>query len=178
MAKLPLWLSDERKGILANLLLECAYNNYDLKVEESTGYLYYIEYREALAKLVPYWITDDKDRRSYEHKITQYNFHRLNEKGKVKGSFNAISKDIYFGNQPQYYFERYGTDIVNFHRIAVIRLASTFTRLHIDISAPLRLLSKNRKRKIRRYGKGLPLEIERMIEAIIRQSVKGYLASN
>jgi hypothetical protein len=103
--------------------------------------------------------------------------HHIPEVGALRGQFNAISRDIYFEGQPQYYLESLGVSGLTFKPFAKIRIASSFARLHVDIAEPLKAVSKNKRRKAIRYGQTLPVEIQKQVEAICNRAIAHFLSA-
>ena len=134
--------------------------------------LYELKEREVIAD----WIKEDRQARVYLNRVMSRSLHLLPEVGSVRGSFNAISRDIYHDGQPQYFVEALGISGVTLRPFAKIRIASSYTRLHVDISQPLKTLSKNRKRKFIRYSKPLPVAVEVDIQELCNLAIAKYLS--
>ena len=133
-------------------------------------------YDKLSREVVADWVKDDQSKRAYERKLAQRELHFLPSRGRLRGMFGAISREIYHDNQPLWYFENIGFSVVKSSPFAVVRIASSFTRLHIDIGAELRKVSKNRKRKFTRYGKALPIPVQLAVEKTVNKAIKSYLA--
>jgi len=133
-------------------------------------------YDLRLAEVIGDWIAEDKQAKAYERKAISRLLHTIPEVGKLRGQFNAISRDIYHESQPTYFIECLGISGLTFKPFAKVRIASTYTRLLVDLKAPLANVSKNRKRKFIRYGKGLPIEVQREVELSCNQAIAHYLS--
>ena len=172
MAK-PKWVTPDRQACLVRLFFHsggfCVYGHKPCTIPEH-HYEIYIE------GIISNWIADDKAQRQAEWQAEQRQLHHLGERRfPLEGRFNAISQEIFFGNQPQYYFEGLGISGLTLTPFAKIRLASSYMHLHIYLGDTLKSVSKSKRRKAIRYGKALPVEIQRQINQIIRQAVRHYL---
>ena len=133
-------------------------------------------YDLRLAEVIGDWIAEDKQAKAYERKAISRLLHTIPEVGKLRGQFNAISRDIYHESQPTYFIECLGISGLTFKPFAKVRIASSYVRLHVDLKAPLTSVSKNRKRKFIRYGKGLPPEVEKEVELTCNRAIAHYLS--
>jgi hypothetical protein len=138
-----------------------------------TARLYEVKESEVIAD----WKADDREQRAYEQRQIQRALHRIPERGALRGTFNAISRTIYHDNQPQYYVESIGVSGMTIRPFAKVRLASSYTRVHVDLGDSLVKVSKNRKRKAIRYGKALPPEVQNDISTRCGKAVAHYLNS-
>jgi hypothetical protein len=171
---MPKWATPERQAELVRLFLHsggfCVYGESPCTNPRAHHYENYI------IGLINDWVADDREARAYLNRIMSRQLHRIPEIGTLRGSFNAISRDIYFESQPQYYIESLGISGITFKPFAKIRIASSFTRLHVDIAEPLKAVSKNKRRKAIRYGHALPVEIQRQVEEICNRAIAHYLS--
>ena len=87
--------------------------------------------------------------------------------------FSGMARDIFFDSQPLFYPEGIGFSAITFKPFAKLRLASSFTRLHIDLGDSLKRMSKNQRRKALRYGK-----LAETVKARISETVRHYLANS
>jgi len=133
-------------------------------------------YDLKLAEVIEDWIREDKQAKAYERKAISRMLHLIPEVGALRGQFNAISRDIYHESQPIYFIECLGISGLTFKPFAKVRIASSYTRLFVDLQAPLTSVSKNRKRKYIRYGKGLPMGVERQVELSVNKAIAHYLS--
>jgi len=133
-------------------------------------------YDLRLSEVIGDWIAEDKQAKAYERKAISRLLHTIPEVGKLRGQFNAISRDIYHESQPTYFIECLGISGLTFKPFAKVRIASSYTRLLVDLQAPLARVSKNRKRKFIRYGKGLPIEVEKQVELMCNRAIAHYLS--
>jgi hypothetical protein len=133
-------------------------------------------YELKLREVIEDWIAEDKQARAYERKAISRLLHRIPEVGALRGVFSAISRDIFFDSQPQYYIECLGISGLTFKPFVKVRIASSYTRLLVDLKAPLSRVSKNRKRKFIRYGKGLPIDVQKDVELTCNRAIAHYLS--
>jgi len=133
-------------------------------------------YDRAIDAIVKDWVREDATARAYLRDVESKRLHSLNETGSLRGHFNAISRSIYFDNQPMFQVLGLGIDSLTFKPFAKIRIASSIVALHVDISEALRPLSKCKKRKAIRYGKPLPNIIAEVVSECASKAVCRYLA--
>jgi hypothetical protein len=133
-------------------------------------------YDLKLAEVIGDWIAEDRQAKAYERKAISRLLHTLSEVGALRGQFNAISRDIYHESQPTYFIECLGISGLTFKPFAKVRIASSYVRLHVDLKAPLANVSKNRKRKYLRYGKGLPIGVQKEVELTCNKAIAHYLS--
>lgn len=125
--------------------------------------------------LIKYWIDDDRDKDRYEWNYESNQLHKTSDRHKpIRGLFSGISRDIWHDTQPLYYLESMGISGLTFKPFAKLRLASSGTRIYVDISDVLKPLSKNARRKAIRYGKS-SLAIENGVKATCSKAVKTFL---
>ena len=125
--------------------------------------------------LIKYWINDDRERDRFEWEIERENLHRTSDRTlPLRGQFSAVSRDIWHDSQPLYYLETLGISGLTFKPFAKLRLASSGTRLYVDVSDIFKPLSKNAKRKAIRYGKPNNA-IQNEIRHTCVEAVKSYL---
>lgn len=121
------------------------------------------------------WINEDRIERLADYKAETEARHKLNYRTMpLAGTFSGIAQDIYYDNQPQYYLENIGISGLTFKPFAKLRLASSNIRLFVDISALLKPLSKNKKRKAVRYGKA-SIDFQDRLDITCQKAVNNYL---
>ena len=168
----PKWATPERQAHLVRLFLRnggfCVFGEKPCSNPELHHYEPFID------SVIKDWIAEDREARSYLLRLQRQVLHRIPERGSLRGTFNAISRTIYHDNQPRYYLEGIGISGLTFIPFAKVRLASSFTRLHVDIGDILKGLSKNKRRKAVRYAKALPVEAQREVERLCSRAVAHY----
>jgi hypothetical protein len=118
---------------------------------------------------------DDRAEAQAEYRAEQEARHKTNDRRyPAHGTFNAVSKDIYYDQQPEFRIEGLGMSGLTLQPFAKVRLASSVIALHVDLEDTLRGLSKCKKRKALRYGK-IPTGIQDKVENKCWQAVKQYL---
>jgi len=171
MSQSPQWVTAERQSHLVNLFIRsggfCIYGHKPCSCPEH----HYVPFTEGL---ILDWIADDREERNALRKIEQRAMHSLGEIGKVKGQFDAVSRDIFYANQPLYYIGGLGISGLTFRPFAKVRLSSSFICLHVDITSEIRSISKNKRRKAVRYGR-LPFGFMETIEQRCSLAVHHYL---
>lgn len=167
------WATPERQSHLVRLFLRsggfCVFGEKPCSNPEHHHYEPFID------ALVKDWIADDRDARAFILRLQRQTLHRLPERGAIRGIFSAISRTIFHDNQPLFYFEGIGISGLTFQPFVKVRLASSCTRLHVDIGDVLRGVSKNRRRKAIRYSKALPPEAQRQVDSLCGRAVADHL---
>jgi hypothetical protein len=165
---MPKWATPSRQAHLVNLFNRsqgfCVFGHKPCPYPEH-HYELYIE------GLIAEWISEDKAQAKAEWQAEQRRLHSLGERRYTHcGQWSAIGKDIFYGNQPQYYLEGIGISGLTFKPFAKVRLASSYMNLHIDLADSLKDTSKNARRKAIRYGR-----LTDTAQARIRKAVRHYL---
>ena len=171
---LPKWATLDRRNVLVQLFLSsggfCVYGHKKCLIPEHHYYLY----SECLIKD---WKHLDKEQSQAEWEAERKALHSLGERSyPIRGQFSAISRDIYAGNQPLYYFEGQAVSGLTLTPFIRVRLASSYIRLYVDLGEALRQVSKSKRRKAIRYGKALPVPTKVAIRRKVLEAVKHYLA--
>ena len=171
----PKWVTPDRQAHLVRLFNDsggfCVYGHKLCLIPEHY-YEVFIDY------LIGDWRGDDRSQEQAEWEAERQQLHRVGERHyPLHGQFSAVSKDIFFAEQPLYYIAGLGISGLTFKPFAKIRLSSSFVGLYVELGDTLQGLSKYKRRKAIRYGKPLPYEIEKEIARICRLAVRHYLAS-
>jgi len=171
---LPMWATLDRQTLLVKLFVSsggfCVYGHKKCLIPEHHYYIY-------TELLIRDWKQSDREDRLALWHAEQRAMHSLGERTfPLTGQFNAISRDIFYSNQPLYYLEGQAVSGLTLMPFVVVRLASSYMRLHIDLGRELRQVSKSKRRKAIRYGKPLPQETESIIRHKVFEAVKDYLA--
>jgi len=149
----------------------CAYGDYPCYKPFGSHYENYAD------NLIAEWKQSDKDDRLALWQAEQRAMHSLGERTyPVTGRFSAISRDIYHDSQPLYYLDGQSVSGLTLLPFVMVRIASSYMRLFVDLGTELRQVSKNKRRKAIRYGKPLPQETEAIIRRRVLQAVRDYLA--
>ena len=173
MSCYPKWSTPSRQALLVKLFVEsrgfCVYGHKPCLIPEH-HYEVYIEL------LIADWKADDREQRLALWQAERRQLHRTGERRyPLKGQFSAVSKDIFFAEQPLYYLLGLGISGLTFKPFAQVRLSSNFTSLYVDLGDTLKGLSKSKRRKAIRYGKPLPKSVEGEIANLCRQAIRHYL---
>jgi hypothetical protein len=122
------------------------------------------------------WKADDRQTRQAERRIEQRQLHSLGEKQKpIRGQFSTIAQDIFYASQPSHYLEGLGISGLTFQPFAKVRVSSSYIRLYVELGDTLKGLSKSKRRKAIRYGKALPVAIQKQIDLLCSLAVRHYL---
>jgi len=170
---IPNWNTPSRQQHLVDLFLDsggfCVFGHKPCTNPEH----HYINFIEGL---ITDWKADDRAQDSAEWQAERQRLHSLGERRyPIRGQFNNISQDIFFGNQPLFYLVGLGVSGLTLSPFAKVRVSSSYANLFIDLGDTLKGVSKNRRRKAMRYGKPLPIEYRRRVELICREAVRHYL---
>jgi hypothetical protein len=124
---------------------------------------------------IKYWIDDDRGADRYNWNIEREALHRTSDRVlPLRGRFSAVSRDIYHDTQPFFFIEKMGISGLTFKPFAKLRLASSGTRLYVDISDVLKPISKNARRKAVRYAKSNNA-LQNEIYSLCSMAVKKYI---
>ena len=164
----PKWVTPDRQAHLVKLFLRsqgfCVFGHKPCPYPEH-------HYEVFIENLIADWVADDRAQRQAEWQAERKAMHSLAERRyPLRGRFSNISKDIFYGNQAQFYLEGIGISGLTFEPFAKVRLASSFMRLHIYLGDSLKNTSKNARRKALRYGR-----LSETAYKLISLAVKHYL---
>jgi len=172
----PKWATPDRKRQLVAVFLRskgfCVFGHKPCQIPEH-HYEIYIE------TLIQDWIADDKAQRQAEWQAERQLLHsQADRRYPASGQFNAVSKDIFFAIQPDYYLIGLGISGLTFKPFAKLRLPSSYLNLFVDLGDTLKGVSKSKRRKAIRYGKALPIEIQEQVDRLCNLAVRLYLANS
>ena len=167
MTNQPKWATPDRKSTLVRLFTIsrgfCVFGHKDCLIPEH----HYELFAEVLIKD---WVSDDKAQKQAEWQFERQQLHLTNDRRyPLEGQFSAVGKDVFYASQPQYYTIGLGMSGLTLKPFAKIRIASSYTNLHIDLGDSLKDIGKNKRRKAIRYGR-----ITDTIQARIREAVRHY----
>ncbi len=172
----PQWASAERQAQLVAILTAYLADLTKWQLDLYTGMPLCKEYDQRIKGLIAYWCADDRIAKRIEWELERIALHSLGERRyPIRGRFNNISADIWHDSQPVFSLEGLGMSGLTLTPFARVKLSSSYMRLYIDLGNTLKHTSKNARRKAIRYGKSLPLEIEKKVNELIRLAVKDYL---
>ena len=171
---LPKWATLDRRTLLVKLFLDsegfCVYGHKKCLIPEH----HYSIYTEILIRD---WKQSDRDDRLADWQAERRVIHSLGERTyPIRGRFSAIARDIFAGQQPLYYFQGQAVSGLTLKPFVMVRLASSYMRLFVDLGEALRGVSKSKRRKAVRYGKPLPRETEAIIRHKVIEAVRDYIA--
>ena len=169
---MPQWSTPERRDHLVRLFSRsggfCVFGKRPCANPEAH---HYEPFTDALIRD---WIADDREARHYAEALQRRALHRIPERGALRGTFSAISRDIYYDSQPDYFVEGIGVSGLTHRPFAKVRVPSSFVRLHVDITDAMRGMSKNKRRKAKRYANALPVPVQREVERMCHEAVRHY----
>jgi len=139
-----------------------------------SGEFYHPAYEARVRLIIADWVADDRATAQAEWKAEQRAIHSLAERGPQRGEFNATGRDAFYAEQPLYYQLGLGISGLTFRPFAKVRIASTFTGLHVELGDTLKGVSKSRRRKAIRYGKPLTRAVQGEIDAKCSDAVRQY----
>ena len=171
---LPKWATPERRIALVQLFLSsggfCVYGHKNCLIPEHHYHLY-------IENLIDDWKQLDREATQAEWEAERKLLHSLWERSyPTRGQFSAVSREIYAGNQPLYYFEGQSVSGVTLTPFVRARIASSYMRLYVDLGDILRQVGKTKRRKAIRYGKPLPQRVEVQIRRRVLEAIQHYLA--
>ncbi len=172
MARQPKWATQVRKTRLVRIFTDsrgfCVFGHPKCTIPEH-------HYEIFIEGLIADWKADDRTQAQAEWQAEYKVRHSTNDRRyPLHGRFSAVSQDVFYDQQPEFFLEGLGVSGLNFKPFAKLRLASSFMRLHVDLGDTLKGLSKSQRRKAIRYGK-IPKEIHDKIHDACWLAVKHYL---
>ena len=176
MAK-PKWATPIRQAYLAQLMTSY-FRQAGWQFDLLTAEVYHPEYEARAKALIANWSRDDRAQSQALWEVERKALHSLGERRyPLKGQFSAIGKDVFYAEQPNHYLEGLGISGLTFKPFAKVRIASSYMRLfvNVDLGNTLKGVSKSKRRKAIRYGKALPVQVQRRIEELCRLAVRQYL---
>jgi hypothetical protein len=172
----PKWLTSKRKYFLSQLSLNYLSSLDGWKLDLLSGEFYNEQYETDIHRIISNWVADDRESNKYAWQAERKALHTLNEKRlPLRGRFNNVSSTIWHENQPLYYLENIGMNGLTLKPYARVKISSSFVHLYVDLGDNLRSMSKHKKRKVIRYHKPLPSQVNEIISRLITQAVKHYL---
>ena len=172
----PKWATPDRQAHLVDLFTRsggfCVFGHRPCPNPEH-------HYQIFIEGLISDWQADDRALQAELWRTERSHIHSLGERTyPLRGQFSAISKDIYFASQPEYYLAGLSVDGLTFKPFAKVRLASGYTFLYVSLGDILRKVSKCKRRKAIRYGRPLPPNVEAEVVKVCNLAVKHYLDHN
>ncbi len=169
MAILPNWSTPQRRDYLVELFYQsngfCVYGEERCTVEEH-NYAVYIE------DIIDTWKAEDRDRVAYLWRLERETMH--DERGRWGSRFDPVSRDVFMATRPEYYLVGMGLNPLTFNRVAMVRIPSTFNVLFVDVSEAVQGMSKNIRRKAKRYGHELPEEAMLTVDTLCKAAVRDW----
>ena len=167
MKRYPRWVTLDRQSHLVNLFVRsqgfCVFGHKPCPCPEH-------HYELFIEHLIKDWVSDDRAQGQADWQAQRQLLHSLGERREpLRGRFSAISKDIFYSEQPQFYLLGLGISGLTFTPFAKVRLASNFVHLFVDLGDTLKAVSKNQRRKAIRYGK-VTSRINSQIEQAVKRS--------
>ena len=168
MSKQPNWATPGRQAYLVKLFNRsqgfCVFGHRPCPYPEH-------HYQLFIEGLIADWVREDRAEKQAQWQAERKALHSLGERRyPLRGRFSNISKDIFYGKQPQFYLEGIGISGLTLKPFAKVKIASSYTRLYIDLADSLKDMSKNARRKALRHGRLTDTASQR-----IRQAVRHYL---
>jgi len=133
-------------------------------------------YTKVIDEIAEDWRKDDLDARAYQKRLDDIAMHKLPERGRLRGHFNAISRTIFADNQPMFEVIGLGVSGLTYQAFVKVRVASSVIALHVDITEAVKVLSRNKRKKVLRYGQPLPATIMEIVSAEASKAIADYLA--
>ena len=101
------------------------------------------------------WIYEDRLNAQADWQAEYEARHKLNTQRfkPLYGKFSAVARDVWHDSQPLFYIEAIGVSGLTYKPFAQVRIASTQTKLYVNISQAIKPLSKHKRKKMLRYGK-------------------------
>lgn len=162
--RLPKWVTPERQQTLVRLFERskgfCVFGHHRCLNPEH-------HYEVFIEGLIADWQSEDHQRREADWKHEERRIHH-GEKGVFGRRFDPIEREVFMATRPEYYLRDTGVSVFGSVRpVALVRVPSTNIGLFVDV-ANAKALSKNKRRKMRRYGQE---ESAEDVDQLCRQAV-------
>ena len=168
----PKWITPQRQLKLVELFDRshgfCVYGHKRCQIPEH-------HYEIFISDLIKDWVSDDRYNDIQNWNFERKTLHRTNDRRTpIHGQFSAVSKDIFFDSQPEFYVESVGVSGLTFCAFVKLRVASDYTRLFVDLTNTFKGMTKNQRHKAIRYGK-LSVEQSQRVYHNCWLAVRDYL---
>jgi len=132
-------------------------------------------FQNYIEPLIKDWVDDDRGERAELWRKEQREMHRLNERRWKKCQFDAVARDVFLQQQPDYYLEGVGISGLTFTRIAKVRVPSMPVRLFVDVadSKLPKKLGQNARKRARRQA-ALQIGEDKSIDTMCRKAVQHF----
>ena len=174
MVTKPQWATSQRQAHLVALFYRsggfCVFGDKGCTVDAH-------HYPIFMETCIEEWKAEDRETRSVLLKVEQSTIHD-GTYGRYGGSFDPVTRDVYYQQRPVYYLMGFGVSAVSKRRIAVIRVPSTFIRLYVDVADAFQGVSysRNKRRKMARYQSGPPAAVWERVDTLCAEAVAEYWA--
>lgn len=175
MVTKPQWATPQRQAHLVDLFYRsggfCVFRDQGCQVEAH-------HYPVFMETCIEEWKAEDREARSLLLKLEQSTIHD-GTYGRYGSSFDPVTRDVYYQERPVYYLMGFGVSAASKRRIAVIRVPSTYVRLHVDVADAFQSIkvSKNKRRKMDRYQSGPSAEVWAVVDTLCGEAVAAYWTS-
>lgn len=130
-------------------------------------------YLTAEDYLIDFWIAEDRIARAQAWKQEQRRLHAAPRLTR-RGPFDTIARDEYLAKRPIFKIVDIGVGAFTFQRVAQVEIPGLRLTTWVDLSGLK--LSKNKRHKLIRYGRGkAPKEIAQQIEDRVKAQVERLL---
>jgi len=148
---MPQWATPERLQFLVDLFHQCGgfcvYGHSQCEHDDHY-YLYKIE------EFIRGWVEDDRWMRADLRKIEDSQLLPTHDLRGYGRTFDPIRQEQFYSTRDTYHIEGFGISGNTFNPFAKVRVPSTNQRLFVDVpTINTRCLSKNQRRKLKRYHK-------------------------
>ena len=135
-------------------------------------------FQNYIEPLIKFWVDDDRGERAELWRKEQREMHNLNERRWKKCQFDAVARDVFFQQQPDYYLEGVGISGLTFTRIAKVRVPSMPVRLFVDVadSKLPKKMGQNARKRARRQA-ALQIGEDKSIDTMCRKAVQHFKTS-
>lgn len=167
----PRWATEPRRLLLARITAEYI-GRSGWQIDLETGEVYHPGLEQRLNSLIRDWVAADRQQAAADWRAERQLLHVTSDRRyPPRGTFNAVSRDLFYQQQPPYYVVGIGVSGLTLRPFAKVRLASSWVALHVDLDNTLRKASKNARRKAIRYGR-----LTDTARRAIANAVKDYLS--
>ena len=167
---MPIWSTPPRQALLVRFYLEALHSGRVYAPDLFSEKLY-DPYSEMVIDL---WKALDREEREASWQQEKKRLHALLEIHK-RGPFDTIAREEYLANRPLFSIKAVGVGAFTFKRMAKVRIPALGQEIWVSLAGVG--LSRNKKRKLLRYGKGaIPREQEEGTYQVVKEAVSRELA--
>lgn len=168
----PKWATPDRQAWLTRLVQSILSTGEGITLDLFSGKLDIPQMEEAIRV----WIAHDREQREALWRAER---RRLHSQPQIlrRGEFDSIAREIFLADRPLWDIEAVGVGAFTFRRVLKVKIPGVGQVIWVNLPSG-GVVSKNRKRRFLRYGKGsLPEADEDLMFRVVSQAVQRALSN-